>query len=257
MYKLDDLNAMDENQLKSVAESMNIKKADSFPQEELVYKILDKQAEDLASSAGEKKRRVKEPKAKKGEGEQVEQQKKKKKQPQAQAQDSADSGAQPSQQEAPVAEAVAEPAKVEAPRRKRGRPSKQQKEAEAAAANREQAAADVSEPKAVNDTPELPVKEQEEDHRDQLTLMAPLPLADKEEAVAGLLPENSNTAVEQGEPSDEPLTGDRQRQEEPNQGERRRDFRPGKDSTFGSFFRSDSHGSDYYPGTRTGIAAAT
>ena len=39
MYKLDDLNAMDENQLKSIAESMNIKKADSFSQEELVYKI--------------------------------------------------------------------------------------------------------------------------------------------------------------------------------------------------------------------------
>lgn len=48
MYKLDDLNAMDENQLKSIAESMNIKKADSFSQEELVYKILDKQAEDLS-----------------------------------------------------------------------------------------------------------------------------------------------------------------------------------------------------------------
>lgn len=65
MYKLDDLNAMDESQLKSVAESMNIKKADSLPMEELAYKILDKQAEDLASSASEKKRRVKEPKAKK------------------------------------------------------------------------------------------------------------------------------------------------------------------------------------------------
>lgn len=250
MYKLDDLNAMDENQLKSIAESMNIKKADSFSQEELVYKILDKQAEDLASSAGEKKRRGKEPKAKKNDAEQPqEQQKKKKKQPaqpesQQQQQSATTAVVEPEQVKAenaqPEAAADSQP-KAEAPRRKRGRPSKQQKEAEAAARNEANQAVEpamlpmLDEPEA--SLPEIAAEE--DDHRDQLTLMAPLPLNEKEEPVAGLLPENNEAPVAdtQGEPQDATEGGDKPEDDMPN--ERRRDFRPSKDSTFGSFFRSD------------------
>ena len=64
MYNIADLNAMDEIRLKSIAESMGIKKVDALQQEDLVYKILDQQAIDLAAaSTVEKKRRVpKEPK---------------------------------------------------------------------------------------------------------------------------------------------------------------------------------------------------
>ncbi|MFG6382462.1 MAG: Rho termination factor N-terminal domain-containing protein, partial [Muribaculum sp.] len=64
MYNIADLNAMDETQLKNIAESMGIKKVDALQQEDLVYKILDQQAIDLAAaSTVEKKRRApKEPK---------------------------------------------------------------------------------------------------------------------------------------------------------------------------------------------------
>lgn len=238
MYKLDDLNAMDENQLKSVAESMNIKKADSFPQEELVYKILDKQAEDLALSAGDKKRKAKEPKPKKNDAESQEQ-KRKKKQP-SQPQNGAT--AEP-QSEEPADLQAAVPAdnqpKAEMPRRKRGRPSKQQKEAEAAAIKNSQSDMSLL-PSLDEPVAELPVSEPEEDHRDQLTLMAPLPVEEKKEPVAGLLPDGN---VEHG--SDTPelpaAQGEQESKtdEEPQGEQRRRDFRPVKDSTFGSFFRSD------------------
>lgn len=237
MYKLDDLNAMDESQLKSVAESMNIKKADSLPMEELAYKILDKQAEDLASSASEKKRRVKEPKAKKNEAGIAEQNKKKKpQQPQQQNSDTVE--AEPVKQEQPRGDSVDEASKAEAPRRKRGRPSKQQKAAEAAAAAaRQDADAAMQLPDVDQAFPELPVADTEDDHRDLLTMMAPLPAIEAhEEPVAGLLPENNaeDTPAEQA-----PAAENVEKRQDDVQGERRRDFRPVKDSTFGSFFRSD------------------
>lgn len=236
MYKLDDLNAMDENQLKSVAESMNIKKTDSFSPEELAYKILDKQAED-AASAGEKKRRVKEPKAKKNDAESQGQDKKKKQQPQKEVEKA-------KEQLAPDASAdtlVEETPKAEAPRRKRGRPSKQQKEAEAAAMVNDDAVEEKSLPVEVEQT-ETHVDESELDHRDQLTLMAPLPVKNQDDNnVAGLLPENGeekkdDVASEQGEM---PVAEGVENMDGEQPSERRRDFRPGKDSTFGSFFRSD------------------
>ncbi len=67
MYNISDLNAMSESELKTIAESMGLKKVDSVEKDDLIYKILDQQAINVAtSSATEKKRRnAKEPKAKK------------------------------------------------------------------------------------------------------------------------------------------------------------------------------------------------
>ncbi len=67
MYNISDLNAMSEAELHNVAESMGLKKVDSTEKDDLIYKILDQQAINVAtSSASEKKRRpAKEPKAKK------------------------------------------------------------------------------------------------------------------------------------------------------------------------------------------------
>lgn len=60
MYNISDLNAMNETDLKSIAESMGLKKVDSIEKDDLIYKILDQQAINVAtsSSASEKKRRT-------------------------------------------------------------------------------------------------------------------------------------------------------------------------------------------------------
>ena len=67
MYNISDLNAMSESELHTIAESMELKKVDTIEKDDLIYKILDQQAINVAaSSAAEKKRRpAKEPKAKK------------------------------------------------------------------------------------------------------------------------------------------------------------------------------------------------
>lgn len=65
MYNISELNAMSDAELKGVADSMGLKKVDLTDRDGTVYRILDQQAIDLASSASEKKKRApKEPKAK-------------------------------------------------------------------------------------------------------------------------------------------------------------------------------------------------
>ncbi len=57
---------MSEQELESVAQSMNLKKIDSSDKDALIYRILDQQAIDMATNATEKKRRPKrEPRPKK------------------------------------------------------------------------------------------------------------------------------------------------------------------------------------------------
>lgn len=64
MYNISDLNAMNEQELKTIAEAMGIKKFDPEKRDELIYQILDQQAIDMAASATDKKRRNKEEKTK-------------------------------------------------------------------------------------------------------------------------------------------------------------------------------------------------
>lgn len=64
MYNISDLNAMNEQELKTIAEAMGIKKFDPEKKDELIYQILDQQAIDMAASATDKKRRNKEEKTK-------------------------------------------------------------------------------------------------------------------------------------------------------------------------------------------------
>ncbi len=51
MYNIADLNAMADNELKSIAESMGLKKIDLSQRDDLVYSILDQQAIDHAANA--------------------------------------------------------------------------------------------------------------------------------------------------------------------------------------------------------------
>lgn len=59
MYNISELEEMADEQLKAVAEGMGLKKVDPAKKEELIYRILDQQAVDLATAAPneEKKRR--------------------------------------------------------------------------------------------------------------------------------------------------------------------------------------------------------
>ena len=62
MYNIDELNSMAQPELKAIAEKMGLKKLDSVATDELIYKILDQQAIDLAqaqaSNANDKKKRT-------------------------------------------------------------------------------------------------------------------------------------------------------------------------------------------------------
>lgn len=64
MYNIDDLTSMEENALKGVAESIGLKKINNAEKMDLIYQILDKQAEDHAAAAKPVKTR-KQPKEKK------------------------------------------------------------------------------------------------------------------------------------------------------------------------------------------------
>lgn len=69
MFHINDLNDMDDAQIRETAESMGIKKASSLSRDEIMNQILDHQAEatakDLVSKVADKKKPAKEPRAKK------------------------------------------------------------------------------------------------------------------------------------------------------------------------------------------------
>lgn len=239
MYNIADLNAMTESELKGIAESMGMKKVDALSQEDLVYKILDQQAEDIvAASAVEKKKKAsKEPKTPKNN-----EPKKKKKQP---AQQPVAEPSAPVAQDSPAdgAETVQSQPSAEPPRRRRGRPSKEQLAAEAAALQnqpKDQDATDEKVEPVVEPERELPSHVEvvdDNDHRDIMTLVAPLPAT--EVTVSGEEPSATDEpkAVEE-QAQEQELPVDENQPVAPQQG-KKRDFRPGKDSSFGSFFRTE------------------
>ena len=239
MYNIADLNAMTESELKGIAESMGMKKVDALSQEDLVYKILDQQAEDIvAASAVEKKKKAsKEPKTPKNN-----EPKKKKNQP---AQQTVAEMSAPVAQDltADGAETVQSQPLAEPPRRRRGRPSKEQLAAEAAALQnqpKDQDATDEKVEPVVEPERELPPHVEvvdDNDHRDIMTLVAPLPAT--EVTVSGEEPSATDEpkAVEE-QAQEQELPVDENQPVAPQQG-KKRDFRPGKDCSFGSFFRTE------------------
>jgi transcription termination factor Rho len=56
MYNISDLNAMSDEELKTIAESMGLKKINPTQKEELIYRILDEQAIAKATSGADKRR---------------------------------------------------------------------------------------------------------------------------------------------------------------------------------------------------------
>ena len=134
MYNIDQLNQMSEEQLRELAKSMGLKRVDSFDHDDLVYEVLDHQAETEAANAPEpskrRRERIRQPAAKANGNEVTKDDavatKNKKKQQNITEE-------APKEEVAPKKPAVEaaneQPAEVEQPKRKRGRPSAAEKAA--------------------------------------------------------------------------------------------------------------------------------
>ena len=233
MYNISDLNAMSESELKSIAESMGMKKIDSTPKDDLIYRILDQQAIDMAASATEKKRRAtKESKPRKEKSadksaQEIKVPEKANKQKEKAPEEVKSSDEQQVQApETDVVKAASQSAPEETPQpaaNKRGRKKKQ------SAAAEEPAKVENMEAESVP-TPML-----DEDDHDDLTLIAPLP---KEMPVAETASVENKIAEEA--PAEEKTQQQPAATSEPQESQQgaeksKMDFRP-KDSAFGSFF---------------------
>lgn len=233
MYNISDLNAMSESELKSIAESMGMKKIDSTPKDDLIYRILDQQAIDMAASATEKKRRAtKESKPRKEKSadksaQEIKVPEKAKMQKEKAPEEVKSSDEQQVQApETDVVKAASQLAPEETPQpsaNKRGRKKKQPAAAE--------------EPIKVEnmETESVPTPMPDEDDHDDLTLIAPLP---KEMPVAETAPvENkiSEEAPAEEKTQQQPAATSEPQESQQGAEKSKMDFRP-KDSAFGSFF---------------------
>lgn len=224
MYNISDLNAMNETDLKSIAESMGLKKVDSIEKDDLIYKILDQQAINVAtsSSASEKKRRTtKEAKPKK-EKSQSATKKQASESPETQAPTS-DSGIDMTE----AAQADVEFATVQPKRRSRKTESEAQP-----TDNSDSADSQPIVDKQENANP-ITISESEEANsvnkkdEDDLTLTPPLPRDDSESLPSTSVNTDSATPIDEENATNETL------EEQP--AKPKMDFSP-KNSSLSSFF---------------------
>ena len=191
MYNINQLNEMSDEQLRELAKSMGIKRVDSAEHGDLVFQVLDKQAETEAANAPEptrrRRERIRQPAAKANGNEVTKDDavanKSNKNNTKKKEQDKAPEAPVPDviPQETPAEpEATDQPA-PEAPKKKRGRPSAAEKAAREAAIKREAESAA---------TPEDAQQNNQAD--DEAATPAPQPARrsrkSKREAVAPVLP---------------------------------------------------------------------
>ena len=240
MYKIENLEAMSENELVDIAKSMGLKKVDPSKKQELIYRIIDEQAVVMATaSATEKKQRAKkEPKAKK---EKVATEAKTEEKPKKK--NDSKTKISKSKIELVEAESVAEPSAIiiednaeknvkqaeepvaEKTRRRRTKSTKTEE-------NIEQLTIDVAvtenvEQKAKTIVPQTP--REEVDEKDIMTMLAPL---GKDEEP--LMPEIS--AKEPASDKDVNAEQNAESKENADEATPKMDFRPKENSSFGSFF---------------------
>lgn len=219
MYTLIELNSKSDSELVSIAEGMDLKKIDVSKKDELIYRILDKQAEIAAVSAPVKKQKTTKTKSKKAKSDKDEKEKK-------EANDDKQESSNENLEQAPVVEVVEQqldkqdsPEKAEKTARGRKKQSK-------------------SQPKSQKDVDKDAIASTEDvtetigENHDDFTMIAPL--AKNEEAKvpelfaeseAEPMPENKEIKAESN--NEEAETADAEKP--------KMDFRP-KDSAFGSFF---------------------
>ena len=141
MYNINQLSEMSDEQLRELAKSMGIKRVDSAEHDDLVYQVLDQQAESEAANTPEptkrRRERIRQPAAKANGNEvtkddAVATKSNKKKKEKDKVEEMVQPEAIPA--EAPAVEvAEQQPVAAEAPKRKRGRPSAAEKAARDAA----------------------------------------------------------------------------------------------------------------------------
>ena len=141
MYNINQLNEMSDEQLRDLAKSMGIKRVDSIDHDDLVYQVLDQQAETEAANASEpvkrRRERIRQPAAKANGNEvtkddAVATKTNKNNQKKTKAEEAPKAEDTPKEVK-PAMPAVEQPAEVEPPKRKRGRPSAAEKAAREAA----------------------------------------------------------------------------------------------------------------------------
>lgn len=259
MYNIDELNSMSDDALRLIAETMGIKKFNTEQKIDLIYQILDKQAEDHAATAIP----TKQPKGRKG--------------PKGRSQDDA-----PKEETQTNDSSVSDSPKTTEPEnkpqpKKRGRPRREVTEAKKnddnnKNQNEKQSNDDLTSPVNITETATVdnqPVVERKkrgrkrrEDNSEQFTDSQPVVKADAILPITDLsdaLIENLKLLVEASDivPGDvENVTVKTDAQPEANaEGQPkedkpaeqpRRDFRPKKDGDFGSFFPR-SHGKQFTP----------
>ncbi|MDE6415877.1 MAG: transcription termination factor Rho [Duncaniella sp.] len=224
MLSIDELNTMAPEQLREVAESMGLKKIDTSDKEALVYRILDRQADDKAANASaEKRKRATKDKTNDGaQPDRQDQPKRRGRKPKKAAEASeqpAPEAAQPAELAAPQPDSQdmqAEPAAQDTdadnkPKRRRGRPRNDEK----------------------NQAESLPQAEgndaqQESPAAEQPAAEALLPVVTADDG-------SNDTPVPEDISATVPADGDNQAAPQQQQ-QRKRDFRPGKNSDFGQFF---------------------
>ena len=144
MYNINQLNAMSDEQLRELAKSMGIKRVDSTDHDDLVYQVLDQQAETEAANAPEpgrrRRERIRQPAAKangnevtKDDAVQTKSNNKNKKNNNEQNAAEDKPVAVETPKEIPVVEEKEQEPAPEAPKRKRGRPTAAEKAAREAA----------------------------------------------------------------------------------------------------------------------------
>ena len=147
MYNINQLNEMSDEQLRELAKSMGIKRVDSAEHGDLVFQVLDKQAETEAANAPEptrrRRERIRQPAAKANGNEVTKDDavanKSNKNNTKKKEQDKAPEAPVPDviPQETPAEPEATEQPAPEAPKKKRGRPSAAEKAAREAAIKRE------------------------------------------------------------------------------------------------------------------------
>ena len=230
MYNIADLSAMDEQQLLSIAQSMGIKKVEASAKDDLVYKILDQQAINMATataSVSEKKRRGPKPKAKPVSIEKIENVSQ-----QTIKEPNETLAKEQSKVELPVNENQVEPDNSqlnnsEVPAKRRGRP----KAKPDADQHKQQQASEIA-VESSDDNKEVVVNE-EVDHRDELTMVTPL----KKDVVESVALNDEMSAVDNS--GNDTVQEEVERPQSTDEEKTRRDFRPSKDSSFGTFFKTE------------------
>ena len=223
MYNISDLSAMGEQELKTIAESMGLKKINPSKKDELIYRILDEQAISMASaSTAEKKRRTvtKEstPKKEKKATEKKEP-KTKKKNEEKPVEGSKIELAEAPVQDEPVAK-TEESAETNVPAQKPARRNKKTNKKEGQ---------DKVENVETNEQPSTPIEEI--DDKDLMTMLPPLARDEEPKTIEIAPKEDTSNSVAPTEAQENEAQESNQTEDKP-----RMDFRPKENSSFGSFF---------------------